>query len=83
MVQPVATAGSSSSTPHGYGKMWYKNSHAYGIRQRFLAKKQVFTVACWTWKQSDLEKIADEAISKLERGEGEEVVKAWVKSTVV
>ena len=64
-----------------YGKMWYKAASSFGIRQRFLAKKQIFTVAhpAGSWTKARLEKIADEAIRKLEvHGLGEGAVKDWV-----
>ena len=53
---------------------------SFGVRQKFFAKKQIFTVAHPgnDWSKARLEKIADKAIKKLNDGEGESAVKAWV-----
>jgi hypothetical protein len=60
-----------------YGKMWYKNSNAFGIRQQYLAKRQIFTVQNSEWTKEQLTLVADKAIKMLEEGESEDVVKTW------
>ena len=65
-----------------YSKMFYKNTASFGIRQCFGAKRQV---ACVSGKRlgldkDALEKVADEAISKLESGSVTEgAIKQWIR----
>ena len=64
-----------------YSKMYYKNSGAFGVRQRFGGKRQV---ACVSGRRLGLDKerlavVTDEAISKLESGEVMEgAIKEWI-----
>lgn len=68
-----------------YCKLWYKNGHAFGIRQKFGSKTQVFTVggnSCGKTKE-ELAVIAEEAIAMLESGDkSEEQVKIIAKDKV-
>lgn len=77
-------AGSSGGVELGrsYLKMWYKNSVAYGVRQKFGQRRQIFAVGGKSSKktQEELGAIADEAILKLGAGESEDSVKAWARS---
>ena len=59
--------------------MWYKNSRSYGIRQKFLDKKQIGCVSNKLKSQNFLADIADQAISKLEKGGLEPEVMMWAK----
>ena len=83
---PAPAPAAASTTPpppepkRTYLHMWYKNSHAYGIRQKFLDKKQIGCVSNKLKSQAFLELIADEAIRKLESGQGEIEVMMWAKS---
>ena len=79
---PATDAATPAKELQQYGLMWYKNTTRFGVRQRFFAKKQIFTVAHPgnDWPKDRLEKIANEAIKKLNAGEGESKVKEWVFS---
>ncbi|CAE8585900.1 unnamed protein product, partial [Polarella glacialis] len=64
-----------------YGKMWYKNTKSYGIRQKFLANKQIFTVRSkdGSMKQNALMAVADAALYRLNTSQlSEQAVKTWV-----
>ena len=68
-----------------YGKLRYKSSHMFGIRQKLLGKQQIFTVGgkrCGLSKE-ELNVIADRAIAKLEsESTPEEAAKIWAKQEV-
>ena len=65
-----------------YSKMWYKNYNCYGVRQNFLGKRQILSCGgklCGK-SQKQLERIVDDVIAKLERGDMSELAaKEWVK----
>ena len=67
-----------------YSKMWYKAGHAWGVRRKFLDKKQIFQVG---GKQSGLSKeqlevVVDMAITKMVNGMFEAQAKAWAQAEV-
>ena len=65
-----------------YGKMYYKNGHAYGIRRKFLGNNQAFQVGGTACKLSpaQLSTIADETIRKMEEEDLEEgLALLWAK----
>jgi hypothetical protein len=84
MDEPVAkkpAAAPPGAPKQTYGLMWYKRSHSFGVRQKFFAKQQIFTVAHPgnDWPKARLKIIADQAIKKLnDDGASEGEVKAWV-----
>ena len=63
-------AEAEEATVQKYVTMWYKNHNCVGIRQRYLGKKQVASVGGKACKKSrtELEKIANQLIAKLEGG---------------
>ena len=65
-----------------YQKMWYKHCHAFCIRQKFHAQKQIFQFRGKTEAvKPALEAIADEVIAKMESGElSEEAGKEWAQT---
>ena len=62
-----------------YSLLFYKATTSYGVRQRFDAKKQILSVCKKGTAQKTLETIAQSAIKKLNEGETESLVKAWVQ----
>ena len=69
-------------TVRRYTKLWYKNHKYWGIRQKFHAKKQIFSIPARELRQGKetMGRIADLAIERLEGGESEESVKAWARA---
>ena len=65
-----------------YTIMFYKNTNAYGLRQLFGDKRQIFSVCKKGADVGALESLAKKAKDKLEAGLSEEVVKAWVVAKV-
>ena len=66
-----------------YCKLWYKNSNAFGIRQKILGKKQIFSIGGGEGKISKvrLAAIADRVIAMMEKdGVTEEAGKEWAKA---
>ena len=76
---PLAVA---PETVRRYSKLWYKNCKYWGIRQKFHAKKQIFSIPARELSQGKeiMGRIADLAIERLEGGESEESVKAWARA---
>ena len=68
--------------PPQCSKMYYKNTGAWAIRQRFFNKQQILQIKSDDLGKEELESIIDEALLKLAGGMGEAEVKAWAKSQV-
>ena len=82
---PLALAIVETAVVRAYGKMWYKNTKSYGIRQKFLANKQIFTVRSkdGSMKQNALMAVADAALYRLNTSQlSEQAVKTWVGQQV-
>ena len=82
---PLALAIVETAVVRAYGKMWYKNTKSYGIRQKFLANKQIFTVRSkdGSMKQNALTAVADAALYRLNTSQlSEQAVKTWVGEQV-
>ena len=62
--------------------MHYNNTGAWAVRQKFLAKKQVFQLVAHNLSTGEPEAIVDQALGKLSAGESEDAVKAWAKAQV-
>jgi len=80
--QPLPKELAEATSARGYLKMWYKNESAYGIRQKFGAKRQIFRLGgrrC-ALSEEELTSLANDALAKLHAGEAEEVVKAWAQA---
>ena len=68
---------------NNYVKMFYKAPrNAWAVRQAFLPKKQLFQITSRTKTRSELEVVADEAITMLRSGRPEAMVIQWAKSQV-
>ncbi len=63
-----------------YCMLYYKSANSFGLRQKFLAKKQIFSVGGKKYPTCKARTIATEALRKLNAGEGEEDVKGWAKA---
>ncbi len=67
-------------TSKRYQKMWYKNTHTVGIRQKFGDKKQIWSFGgkrCGKEKESLLQ-LGVVCMRKLDGGMAEKTVKEWV-----
>ena len=65
-----------------YSKLWYKHNESWGIRQKFHAKTQIFSIPARGLREGKeiMGRIADLAIERLEGGESEEATKAWARA---
>jgi hypothetical protein len=82
---PLALAIVETVVVRAYCKMWYKNTKSYGIRQKFLANKQIFTVRSkdGSMNKNALMVVADAALYRLNTSElSEQAVKTWVGEQV-
>jgi len=72
------------AAPRKYCKMWYKNSHNWGIRQCFLGKKQIFSLSGVPGDEGkeQMGAVADAAIARLQGGASEHEVKEWARGEV-
>ena len=89
VAEPVVeqTPGSKrkATTPpleQAWGKMFYKSTNSYGIRQQHGDKRQIFSICKKGTHLVDLTAIADQALAKLAAGAGEDVVKGWAHAKV-
>jgi hypothetical protein len=65
-----------------YQKMFYKNSGAWAVRQKFFDKKQIFQVTCAQKLKQELENIVGAAILRFSPGQSEAAVKQLAKDQV-
>ena len=80
VAEPVCEGALCEAPLRTYRKEWYKNHHTFGIRQKFGARSQVFSIGGKKANLSHrkLETIADKIISLLEGGMTESNAKALV-----
>ena len=74
-----AAAKKFKGTPSRYSLLWYKNTLAVGLRQKFGEKKQIVSFRCALKSKVELMAIGKEAIAKLDHGETEAQVTKWCK----
>jgi hypothetical protein len=74
---PLPGAKAPEDFKQDYGLMWYKHTNGYGIREKYLGKRQVMRIGADGVPKTELKKIADEAVEKLRAGETVEAVKVW------
>ncbi|CAE8584887.1 unnamed protein product [Polarella glacialis] len=80
---PLALAIVETAVVRAYGKMWHKNTKSYGIRQKFLANKQIFTVRSkdGSMKQNALMAVADAALYRLNTSQLSE--QQWIRRSAI
>lgn len=62
-----------------YTVMFYKQNTSFGVRQLFDKKRQIISICKRGQTKEVLQDLADQAKSKLNKGEAESEVKAWVQ----
>ena len=62
-----------------YSVLWYKHDKAIGIRQKFGAKKQIWSFRSAALEEKDLRLLGDECLNRLDLGKSEKDVHDWVK----
>ena len=72
---------SQDTASQKYGIMYYKNGNMIGVRRKFGDGKQCFSFGgsrC-SLSEATLRGFGDDCLKKLNDGESEEVVRAWVR----
>ena len=84
--EAVAFAGAAAPSTGGerdYRRDWYKKTECYGIRQKFGAKRQVFSVGSGAaLSQEDKKNVADSVIRHMKNGMTEETGKRWADEQI-
>jgi hypothetical protein len=66
-----------------YCKMYYKNTNAYGFREKLGTKRQVFQVVSRTWPKARFDVLASEVLQRLNDGVNVLDVHAWAKAKLL
>lgn len=82
---PLAAPAAADAAAVGdktWGKMWYKNSNAVGIRREkhHADHKQIFSFSCTALSKEDLMDYGEQCKALLRSGHSEEEVELWVRT---